>query len=294
MTTLFKRKGFTLIEIAAVMILSSLLLIALTKGIIGKKSIIKDVRLKQAKALTKNSPIYHMNDLVIWYENSLDESFEASEAVEDGNVSIWYNIAPNYYYKNNATQSTVDYQPKYRKDSFNGLPSIEFDGLNHYMPLNLDYLVESSYTIFVVASRSSVGTEDFFLAGEGSWTGKNLHLGHRSGSAITLAHFGSDINYYTDSKWSTNKLYIHSFYFSLSSDIRKIYLNKELKVSQYKPDALLSDNRYNIGRIRASNDARNNCHCTISEIIIFSRALGNEEINDVHNYLGKKYQISLE
>ena len=109
------KRAFSLLEISILMALIALLMTFIVKGI----DVLKDARVSKAQILTKNAPMNHMDDLIIWYETTLADSFNKEELVDGGNISIWYNRAPNYYRINNATQSVVNNQPIYSQNIFN-------------------------------------------------------------------------------------------------------------------------------------------------------------------------------
>lgn len=80
-----KLKAFSLIEIAIVIIVISILI----SGIIGSREIINMVRLKTAQTTTTSSPVGSMKDLALWLETSLDESVTFDS---NGNVTSWNDI----------------------------------------------------------------------------------------------------------------------------------------------------------------------------------------------------------
>ena len=83
---LYKSKSaFTIIELSIVMLVISALIV----GISSTKLMIRKARLANAQSLTQDSIVGDLSDdLVAWYETSLESSFLSSELKNDGgNIS---------------------------------------------------------------------------------------------------------------------------------------------------------------------------------------------------------------
>ncbi len=280
------KRAFSLLEISILMALIALLMTFIVKGI----DVLKDARVSKAQILTKNAPMNHMDDLIIWYETTLADSFNKEELVDGGNISIWYNRAPNYYRINNATQSVVNNQPIYSQNIFNKIiPSLSFDG-NDFMNFDGNNLINSDYTLFFVEQRVA-GSSMAFIGGASSNANSNLIPGYRDSDTITLAQYGNDMNFDLAS-YSSPISRIHTF--QMSDRGGKIYwLNggDNPESQDVAQTAHLVD--YQAPRI--GNQQNNwNYIGNMAEIIIFNRAIDDGERQEIEKYLSQKYGINLD
>jgi len=283
------KKAFTLIELALIIALTALLMTFVMKGL----DVLKDVRLTKVRTLAKNAPLYHIDDLIIWYETSLEDSFEASQRVEGGNITIWYNRAPIHNRKNSATQDVVANQPKYFQNIFNKvIPAIRFDG-NDFMNFNGLSLVQSDYTLFFVEQRTSSNSMAFIGGTTGS-ANQNLIAGYRNSSTLTIDHWSNSMNISVPD-FSSPATAMHTFLMSSRAGVGKRYwLN-----GGSTPDA--SDSSQTVQLINYQGSAIGRQSLTpwyftgnMAEIIIFNRALEDDERQEVEKYLSEKYQIVIE
>lgn len=280
------KKAFSLIELSIVILIIGILIAGVTQS----SRLIKKSRLQTAQTLTESSPVAGMKDLALWYETSLEKSFDET-AEEDGTaISIWYDSNPQTINKDNAVQNTADSQPKFMKDIFNdALPAVRFDGIDDYMDFDGTMVVGISYTIFVVEQRRSSGSPSFFIAGAGDGvTNGNLTLGYIGGGGyVSFGHFGNDLNY-NIAGYTSPIARIHSFLFNTTSG-KTYYLNGNNVASEpTQTEALVQNPGASLGKF--FSDYYNG---DIAEVIIFTRALKTEERQSIENYLSKKYKITL-
>lgn len=288
-----RHSAFSLIELSVVILVIGILITGVMRGF----SMIKNFKLQQAVSLTRNSPVSGILNLVGWYETSLEESFSDDESEDNSKISLWNDINMQSSVKRNATQATDTNKPFYITNVFNGaLPALRFDGVDDYVNFDGTSLIQSNYTIFVVEQRRGNGsTLNCFIAGTTRSTNQNLHMGYRGSTTVTLAHYGNDLNYINAvSSYSSPQPRI--FTFRLNSNIGKeIWLN-----GGTAPDASTTQSAY-ISTYGGSSFGRSvNSTSTfyyigdLAEIIIYNRALKNEERQSIETYLSVKYDIALQ
>ncbi len=282
---MMKKSAFSLIEISIVILVISILI----SGVLQSKLMIKKSRLTTAQTLTTTSPVNDIENLVTWYETSLNSSFVVAEAKDATAIGTWYDNNPQAISRKNATQSTTANKPKFYVNVFNNaLPAVRFDGTNDYLDFDGADLVNSSYTIFVVEQRRATGYLPF-IGGTGGSLNTVLVLGYSSSTNITQSQYSNDLNY-TVAGYSSPSVNIHTF--MLNTTNGKSYwvsggsTADATEGSQTAP--LTSFAGSNLGKFSS-----NYFNGDLGEIIIFNRSLKIEERRLIEKYLGEKYNVTL-
>lgn len=288
-----KNRAFSLIELSIVILVIGILIAGITQG----SRLYDKFRLQTAQNLTMNSPVNGIPDLVLWYETILDSSFTSSQNA-DLPISVWNDISGQRPIKNNATQNTPANQPIFRENDQNGIPAIEFDGTSDFMSFSGSEFINSDYTIFVVAKKTLKPTWNFVIAGDSCGLNQNLVVGYVDGAnnsnSAWQSHCANDIGRSLPT-YSVPQANILTAWFSQD-------FGKRLRVNGAGPSAdnvILDPNKKNpvsssintlrIGRFIGSNFYRGK----VFEIIMYSRALTNEERLAVEKYLGQKFAIKM-
>jgi len=154
-------QAFSLIELSIVILIIGILV----AGVTSSSRLIKRMKIITAQNLTKNSPISSIKDLSMWYETSLDESFDNAEESDATPITNWYDMNPQSSYKINGIQTNLANKPKFSENIFNGLPGIFFDGVDDHVIVNSAGLSGKGLSIFMVAQRKGLGTFQGLLAG---------------------------------------------------------------------------------------------------------------------------------
>ncbi len=294
-----KRSAFTLLEISIVILIVGVLIAGIAQGI----SLIKKSKLRNAALLTVNSPVIDTPNLLAWFETSLPESFIASETVDGGAISTWYDLNRQLVSRNTATQSTSTKQPKFYENSINGgIPTIRFDGTSSYLNLDANLfgkmLVLSDYTIFVVEQKKTAFSSfgPFIGSIGGNVGGNNLNIGYNSDTQIKVGHgSGQEFTYtYSGLAYNNNPIpRIHTLRYFYSSTSASYWLNggTTAKVTSTALGALNTFPTPTIGTFLGS--VQRYFNGDIAEIIVFTRALRTEERQLIETYLSKKYGITL-
>ena len=280
------KNAFTIIELSIVILVISVMVV----GVVTGKSLIAKSRLANAKSLTRQSVVNDMgDDLIAWYETSLEGSFKESETKTDGSaITLWKDSNINAINKNDAT--AVGSPTLVQNVFYNSIPGVRFTG-SQYFTFNGSKFAKNSYTVFVVEQRSSGKNENYFIAGATNGTNQNLVLGYRSNSNVLQAHWENDFDVPTSlPNYSAQNPIprIHTFLFNNS--IGKQYtLNGKLTYTAANPAQLAPLTSFNSARVGLYNGVY--YVGDLAEIIMFKRSLKTEEVEAIESYLGSKYGI---
>ncbi len=294
------KKAFSLIELSVVILIIGILVAGVTQG----SRLVNRMRLSAARAITSSSPVNSIRDIVGWWETTLEQSFNGTEPEEDsdgdtGGITTWYDINPQSTVKNNATSPATTNNPGYTASgSINNLPTLNFNGSDHYLHFDGTSLANSNYSIFVVEQRTS-GTGDYrymIASSNGSGiTNQLLQVGYRNSSTITWGQFANDFNVSVAS-YNVPIARIHSLVFgSALPTAKSYYLNGAVQTlnntygSAVASQGLTSYTNATFGLY--GTDQNVYYQGNIGEIIIFNRALKNEERDAIEDYLGRKWGI---
>jgi len=290
-------KAFSLVEISVVILTIGLLIAGITRGL----DLYQDFKITTARSLTQNSPVGRISDLSIWLETVSLKSFDKNEAVENAEISKWYDINPTLTIRNFAYNNNQNAKPTYDGNGINNLPTIKFDGVNDALISNIyDTTPTNNITYFVVTKRLPVynyNTSSFSLIERDALNDdKLMAFGEHTGNELRPRVDNVGAGYITPHPGNNNP-YIASCIFTGTTNT--IYLNG-VKSNYANSRAFPITNNFNINRIVIGsrwsyvNEADNftaSYNGNIGEIIFFSRALSESEHSLIINYLRKKWGI---
>lgn len=292
------KKAFSLIELSVVILIIGILIAGVTQS----SRLIKEFKMSSARNLTESSPVNSIKNLVLWLETTSTKSFLESEAEDQSKVSTWNNINPQATSNINFTQSEANNKPIYDDATINDLPAIKFNGTSSYFEKEyLSILNPQELTIFAVVSAASFD---------------------HHGAIISSRSFNSQVRgyvlYFHPSSYAENPNSVNlwlagtsgwgSQYNPINAEINKPLLVTEVKnatsVSAYNSGTLIgtriednflvnTENNFRIGAGQNEGPPDFFLNGHIGELIIFSRALKNEERQEVEKYLGKKWGIKV-
>ena len=132
-----------------------------------------------------------ITDLDVW----LRPDTGTSTTTDGASLTTWSDISTQ------ANDATSDGNPPtYRDnltDNFNFYPTVDFDGSNDRMVLDLSAIKSGAgngdYTMFAVGERDDSGF-NIVLGSTGGVNNQDLHFGYRNSTQVTLAHWGNDLN----------------------------------------------------------------------------------------------------
>lgn len=284
-----KHSAFSLIELSVIIIICGLLIAGVMKG----SSLLKSAKLTAARALTDKSPVIDMRGLLFWYETSLLTSFDDGISVDNSQIATWHNNISKLSDNQNddATQSISSSQPLFIENAFNGaIPAVRFDGVNDYLLFNGNALINTDYTLIAVEQRRAQPGYRF-IGGTYPGSQSAILFGYWSHSAVFNGHYGGQVVSYAIDNYTHPIPRIHTYQTSSSSG-KKYWLN-----SGNNPDASNSSYTDNLTRFDGAAIGRsfsNFFNGDLAEIIMFNRALNDNERKSIERYLSKKYNIDLD
>lgn len=282
------KTAFSLIELSIVILIVGIVVAGVTQS----SRLISAFRTSSARSMTNSSPVASMRNIIAWFDTTSEKSFLESESDNGLTISTWYDINPTGTVKNNATQSTSGYRPTYTTNCVNSLPCLRFGGTtdDDYFSYDGTALASSDYSVIIVEQRRDSKINNYFMGGIGvSSDNANLHLGYRNNTTITLAQHGNDLNA-TVTAYSAPRAAAHVFIFN-SSVGKYYYLNGGTATTKTDAGGLTGLTSYANASIGAMNTAF--FDGDICEVIIFNRAIKNEERTSILQYLGKKWGITI-
>jgi prepilin-type N-terminal cleavage/methylation domain-containing protein len=285
-------KAFTLVELSIVLIIIGLLV----GGVIGGSLIINAAKISSARSLTKSSPVFAVSNLELWLETTSKESFATENPDDATPIGTWNDLNPYSTIKNDAIEDPTNTGniPDYTKDEINGLPAVKFNGSSDYLLANnLANVIAEPHTVFIVFERAdTVMDESEMLL---SW---NTAVGHNE---VLINVDNSPLGVLGHSDGGGNEAIINedlrgqSVIATMVTDGSFVTTYKN-GVGQTPLVDGLDSNPGGLFTIGAEWDASplsvgNFLDGSIGEIIIYSRALVDDEKQDIETYLSKKWDI---
>lgn len=215
----------------------------------------------------------NLADLKLW----LDASDPSTITQSGGSISQWSDKSPN---GNNATQSSGTSQPITGTRTINGLNTVDFDGVNDFLtvPSGLYTISSGPNTAFVVFATDNTAIEQRIVSGASTAIRWGLVL--NSGSPLT-AYNGSGVT-----QSVTLDTLQHIFDMTRSGAfLTSCYDGVNGATGSSASD--VTSTSMAIGR--KSNSGPVYFDGLLGEIIMYSRALSNDDANAVRAYLKTKW-----
>jgi PKD repeat protein len=209
----------------------------------------------------------HIDDLILWLDADTAVVFD-----ENNKVSQWKDISGNNY---DAMQSILLHQPSFVNNSINNLPSIQFNGLNHFLMIEFDDIFPQPNSFFSVWRTNSSGQRVFL----DDLT--NVMVDINNGDDIRI-FAGVGLQY---TKQSPFDFLITTADFNTASS--RIFENGLLKVTGNVGSRSLPG--LSLGRRYVFEDRY--FHGDVSEIIFYNKNLNDFDRINVENYLKAKYSL---
>jgi len=286
----FPLKAFSLVEMAIVVIIISILITGIIKG----SGLIRSSRLTNARSYTVKSVVPEAKGLVAWYETSMIDSFSSADAVDEAEISSWFDLNPASNIgltKKNTLTKTASAGVKYTINGINDIPSVVFSGGES---ISLSGFFQGSSvqnTILIVFRPTTSPSSSAQILVDSHSSGSNSSIGIKN-DAIS-ANAGLSIDTATSSNPASLAVdtdYVLCAYMNGSSS--QFYLNDATN--------RVGDSLINIGvnpltglTIGAGRTGSSPFTGMISEVIIYNSVLELQSRKDIMAYLGKKYKISV-
>ncbi len=281
-----QKLGFSLIELSVVILVIGILVIGITQG----SRIINQSRLKSAQSLTQSSPVGSTAGLMLWLETTSEKSLDSS--ISDNNlVTNWYDINPQNSSPINGTQLLDNNKPTYLKNGINSFPSLRFFGnpassafpnVDFFNLGDVDLSQGGQLTIFAVASASSTPAASNYIIGHGNgWT--RWRLG--------IVGFQSNKGNISGSVWAINTPNVYSAII-YDSSVKLRLDGTQIASGALTAGSFTQDNALMIGATELGTVGAFSLDGMLGEIIVFNRALKDQEIISIETYLKQKWRIN--
>lgn len=229
-------------------------------------------------------------------EPKLEMWYDASDIALANNALIdsWMDRSGN---GNNISQTGAA-RPTYKSsaDANYSFSSVRFDGVDDFLPIDGSLLVNTNYTVIVVAARRQNNVQAI-MGGATTGNNENFHP-YFNTNQLHSHQWGNDHNAnYTGGPGSTVNATTPNFgvfAFRLNSNLgsaqRAMYQNGELIGTLNNNAQLISYNEAALGRIEAINSFS---QLDLAEVIVYSTALSEPQLAIVNNYLSSKYNLNM-
>ncbi len=205
-------------------------------------------------------------------------------------VATWTDRSGN---GKNATQTTAVNQPVFKTNYLNGKSVVYLDNSVTGEQDRLDFdgttLVNTDYTVMIVAARRSLGSKRW-VGGQSTSNNQDLSLGWASNTDYVFEQRGSALQVSNAVGNSANVfgIFTHSLESGLTSAHRKLYENSQLLGNRNGNNKLSAYNGASIGRWGSAY-----YDIDIAEVIFYKSALNQPQRILVENYLSAKYGIAI-
>lgn len=298
------KTAFSLIEISIVILIIGVAI----SGIVSGMYLFYDFKLGQAQSITAKSPVISTPNLTLWLDTTSPNSFETERPLNDDKIAIWKDLNPQRIFKINVSQSDLTKQPTYVDLAINNLPALKFINNIEMRSENIflnDIFSSDQATIFLVQNNFSGDTSTTTI----SWvpTANNLDNGSENSRISIFAQTSNTVIFdygvaggATANRVATstltnfnNKNTIISFLKnSNNSDLRINYNETVIANSSAVANVSASLSApFIVGKFRTDSNYFFNGN--IGEIIIFDRALNENERKKIEDYLGEKWGINI-
>lgn len=290
-------KAFSLIELSIVVLIIGILIAGVTQG----SRLVRQSRFSVAKSLTQSSPVASIPNMVAWFETTNDNSIaSATNATnpEDGDlISSWSDVNPQSTNKIIVSNTGV-LRPTYTASGINNLPSITFNGSQYLfsalasggnIPLNAG---ATSFTYVAVWSNTNNATGGVVFEQNSTTLIAGKRAGFYANINAKYGFSGESNDWITTATFTVNKPMASIMTIAATSPTTaaiNIYDNNSTYSGTIGSTSGLSNALFYVGA-KASNQTEKFVG-SISEIIIFERALKASEISDIKSYLAKKYAM---
>lgn len=318
-------KAYSLIEVSLLVILIGILVAGIYQG----NNIYHETILSRSQSLTQNSILGRTNNVLLWYETTLDSSFNLKQRIDNQPINIWLDNNSKSVEKHHALASQklddtkINYEPSptiissgpiYIENGINYLPSIKFkNNSNSSQYLVVDPQVKfgnTSLNIFIVIRFKNYSSNAFVFdrvctksdgvvtANEGEAVNQckpalSAFINNQNLINFSVSNiFGiSAITNNSSQILKMNLPYIIQFERDINQAI-KFHINGKLIASAIDNISQFDSLPLKIGRHATLQNV--DSEFDISEIVVIEDKIENEKKKEIENYLSKKFAIPLD
>lgn len=260
-----KKKGFSLIELAIVLVIIGIMVVGISSG----RSLIKSAKVSAARSATLSTQIVSIPGMIAWFESSTKDSFRRSESVDESQITTWFNIAPSgFLFRNNLgvfgdpVTGAVVGNVSYEYEGINDIPAVRFVE-NSNISLNEFAASPLPESTLIIVFQNDIGTDD--------------------AQAVLSAGNNQSIEH----DFLGNVPYILMVNFNGVNSAA--YINNTSPLPTFDVGTNLLDGVL-IGSLSPIDQGLTG---EISEVIIYNTSLSATQREDVFNYLSDKYKITV-
>jgi prepilin-type N-terminal cleavage/methylation domain-containing protein len=288
-----KKNAFSLIELSIVILIIGILVAGVTQG----SRLIAAFQISNARTLTQSSAVHSIRDIVFWLDATAEGSIlnQNGEDISNGDtVSSWqdsnFRATMNF-----CTQGTIADQPEYIAQAINNLPAIRFSSAvrdTRLASCNVPGGTRIESTIFIVMNwiSSPSPNSNPFVIGNGGVNTALMGIRPSGQLSFRIWDGASDLDI-LEHTIAANENLILTRRNDPAGDASTLYQNGVIVDDTTSSiDGTFSNTSVTIGNWPNGNRTHGG---DIAEIIVFDRALRNEERESVEKYLSQKWGINL-
>lgn len=290
-----KRQAFSLIEISVVILIVGILISGISRGV----DLYNDYKLSIARKLTQESPVSRVPDLALWLESVSEKSLlnkdDSLKIKNNDLIKKWVDVNPRNQFGQFLEQNNVANMPTYVADGINNLPSVKFDSTNLAMRMvgSFSDIFSVESTIFIVFRAVSVCVSDMTLSQIFSFGTLNpvmvIESPYNSAQNTTYLYKNAQTDEIINNsiKLNTTQIYRRVYNPNINQSYVDINGNKVSTTAQTSgyysnPVSMVLGNHASATRTFGG---------FFGEFIIYNRALSDNEIKRVENYLKTKWGV---
>lgn len=300
----FIKKGFSLVEIAIVLLIVGILI----SGITTYSRLVKQMKLTTVKNITLSSPVPAIKGLSLWLETTLDGSITGAvnslSPDENEKIISWNDINPQSQTRVIVSQTNDSLRPIYTlQGTINDLPALKFSGAEFLQSLKSNSgnvpltKGDDSFTMIAVWQTNVNSGVNQAVIDQNS-TSSSEPSGARAGILLTLfgtyGFCGQANDYWTCQPYNVKTPYISAITVK-DNGATSVYTNSYSSTCNGNINSTtqnLADDGFFVG-VKGTNNSSERMNGLIQEVIIYDRAITSEELNDVIKYLSKKFNIKV-
>ena len=186
---------------------------------------------------------------------------------------------------NHATQSGASSRPLLLPGVLNGRQVVRFDGSNDNLFFDGGIVVNTDYTLIIVEGRRSNKSNNYFMRGSTRATDKNLHVGYRNNTTFTHDQYATGFNMTVPGYGSQEFVTLAVIHDGVAG--KEVWRNGSSLSNKVHTAPLSAYANAALGGYASGNFYNGD----IAEFLIFNRALGTAEREELEAYLMTKWDL---